>query len=189
MKLKPAQQKAAMLVAQGASNGQVAAEVGVSLRTIVNWKRDAGFQAAVDGALRPWLDQMRAREIADREKRLERLNADRLRLMHIRDARAQDPAVQAIPGGKTGLVIRCGRRKLDLLGQVIEETEEYKVDYRMLERLESMEEQAARDLGQRDQKRVPITSLRDLSKEELQAIVAEGVRLYGAEAMRVKTDR
>jgi hypothetical protein len=172
--------KAILLVAQGLAAVEVAKRVGGALRTIMYWKADPEFAAAVEAAMRPWLDKIRARDVADRDKRLERLNADRLRLMTIRDERANDPRVQDVPGGKTGLVYRSGKTKNGING--IETTEEFRVDYRMLAELREIEEQAARELGQRIDKHLHIRSFRDFTDEDLDALIAAGAAEFGEDA-------
>jgi cytochrome c556 len=99
--------RAAMLVGDGdLTNDQIAAEVGVSRSTITKWKRREDFRAEVERFQTDVRDLVLQEGIARKEIRIMALNDSVERIKQIKQERALDPAMQNIPGGRTGLMKR-----------------------------------------------------------------------------------
>lgn len=93
---------------------------------------------------------IRAEGIANRQNRVDRLNADWYRMQALRDARAlagdlESPDVA--PGADTGLLVR--QEKPTMHGTIVE----YAFDRALMAELRATEEQAAKELGQWSEKR------------------------------------
>ncbi len=86
-------------------------------------------------------------EVTERNSRVRALQdiADRLR--RVMDERGADPTMQAIPGGKTGLLVR--QVKAGKTGDI----EEYKVDTATTSEFRATLEQVAKEVGQWAEKR------------------------------------
>jgi hypothetical protein len=99
--------QAAMLVADGhLTNVQIAADVGVTPQTLAKWKRREDFRAEVERIRTIVRDEVLHQGIALKVNRLKALNDRVNRIERIMEERAADPAMQNIPGGKTGLIKR-----------------------------------------------------------------------------------
>jgi len=88
-------------------------------------------------------------------------------------ARANDPANQDVPGIKTGLLAVTWKMR----GKT--PVKKATVDAPLLREMRRLEEQVAREFGQRMTKQdavLTIRSVRDLSNEELEALIAEARR-------------
>ena len=82
---------------------QIAADVGVTPHTLAKWKRREDFTAEVERIRTIVRDEVLHQGIALKVNRIKALND---RIERIMEERAADPAMQNIPGGKTGLVKR-----------------------------------------------------------------------------------
>jgi len=166
------QEKAAVLVAEDyRSDEQIAAKVGVSKRTLAFWKRQPQFVERVDGIVRELAAMARRRGIARRERRLAVLQETHNRLLQVIEERAADPTLAEIPGGTTGLIVRKPVTSMGVVAGY-----EYTVDTGTIRELRAVQEQAAKELGhlaERHEYRA-IRTLKDLSDEELEAILASG---------------
>ena len=140
----PARERAALLVADDAiPDKQIAAEIGISERHLERWKRRPEFAERI-AAIR---DETRAKlvalGIADKQNRIDAYNA-RWRLMRqVIAERGADPAMQAVPGGTTGLLV-----KSYTFSPQGDPYEEYAVDTGLLKELREHEKQAATELSQ-----------------------------------------
>lgn len=146
-----ARELAARLVADDElSDDQIAARCGIGRATLARWKRHPVFRGRVAqyGAL--WRQQVEREGIADRLQRLRALHDRWRRLQAVIAARAADPAVQAVPGGTTGLLTRTV--KVVGAGPNATMVEEYQVDVGLLKELREHEKQAAIELGQWEEK-------------------------------------
>jgi len=141
-------ERAALLVAQDRlSDQEIARALGVGKRTLERWKLVSEFRARVDEHLSAARDAIRTSGIADVKTRIERKQRDWERLQQIVRERAADPAMAGVPGGATGLL--AVTVKVTKNGVI----PEYRVDTGLLGALREMEEDAARELGQRVEKR------------------------------------
>jgi DNA-binding CsgD family transcriptional regulator len=132
-KLTAKQIEAAKLVAgKKHTIQQIAERVGVSTRTIDYWKTDATFQVEVDRVRNLWRLTVRKVGLADPEIRLHDLNDLRNRLFGVIHARAKDPEMQEVPGGKTGLLTKTYKIRAIGQGETIAEPE-YRVDHKLFQ--------------------------------------------------------
>jgi hypothetical protein len=170
-KLTGRQERAAALVAEDRySDERIAEKVGVVKRTLAYWKKQPSFLARVQGITEELAAHARRRGIARRERRLAVLQETHNKLLQVIEERAADPSMAEIPGGTTGHVIR----KPVVFGAKVVGYE-YAVDTGTIRQLQSVLEQAAKELGQiveRHEHRV-IRSIEDLTDDELTAIETE----------------
>jgi transposase-like protein len=139
--------EAAQLVAYGELEvGDIAAKLGVSARTLYEWRRVPEFAARVDEIIEDIKASLRRRKVSHVEQRVARLNRDWLRLQKVFEERAADPAMKGVPGGETGLLVHTvkGVGK----GDDFQLIDQYEVDAGALRELREIEKQAAQELGQ-----------------------------------------
>jgi len=153
--LSEKQFEAARLVARGRTTlVEIAQLVGVSRRTIANWKANRAFRAEVARMDQAWRDRARKTGIGDPDRRLLRINERWRKLQTVIEERAKDPQMQDVPGGKTGLltVTYKTRTLVDYSGEKPERSTElvpeYEVDTGMLAEMRQLEEHAAIHEGQ-----------------------------------------
>lgn len=148
------QYEAALEVAKDRlTNAQIAAKAGISLRCLDKWKADPEFQTAVQSFLNRWREDIEKRGIADRRRRLYRLNDRWRRMQAVIEARAklfrqiakaqkaksgEVSGIHPYAGGETGLIVI----KPTKYGDVLE------VDTALLAEMRATEQQAAIELGQ-----------------------------------------
>lgn len=163
-------EEAAALVAEDArSDEQIAAQLGITRSTLATWKSRPGFAARVDEISRAFAEVVLKRGIARKAYRVNTLANVHSRLLTVMEERAADPSLADIPGGKTGLVVR---KAVVSAGALV--GYEYAVDTGLLKELRGIQEQAAKELGQFvEKKELRIRSVRDLSDEELNAIIID----------------
>jgi hypothetical protein len=129
--------KAAEMVADGRwSDPRIAAEVGVSKDTVFNWRSRAEFKARVRSIVEAFADASLDLAVAQKARRVAAINENWLGIQELIRSRAADPAMQAIPGGHTGLL------KLLPTGGAI-------FDDRLLKSMLDHGREAAVELGQR----------------------------------------
>ena len=134
---------AAKLVAQGRlSDTKIASKVGISERTLYNWKNDPEFTALVETLLNVWHQHVMDTGIADARRRMFRLNDRWRRAQSVIEQRAKDENLKKVPGGNTGLMVRRVRA---VAGRPVAE---YVVDVGLMAEMDRMEELAAKQLGQ-----------------------------------------
>jgi hypothetical protein len=145
-KLTDKQLQAAKLVAgKKQTIQQIADQVGVSTRTIDYWKTDDTFQAEVKRLQNLWRLTVRTAGVADPEIRLHDLTDLRNRLFGVIYARAKDPEMQEVPGGRTGLLTKRNKMRGVGLGESIPEPE-YAVDTGLVTALIAVQRAAVDEL-------------------------------------------
>lgn len=134
---------AQLLAVDELTDDEIGQKVGADPRTLYRWRQHPEFAARVAEIVRALGEVSRRVAIANRNRRVRWLN-DRVERMHsvIRE-RAAEPAMQEVPGGKTGLMVRTVRG----VGAGII-VEEYEVDTALLKELREHEKQAAQEVGQ-----------------------------------------
>ena len=159
------QTQAALLVAEDKlSNRAIGRRCGVTARCIEKWKRKPEFLAEIEAHKKAWREQTFAEGLADRAHRVREAQADYDLLSEVIQARAKDPGMKDVPGGKTGLVLRhlkslnAGEKETVVIQRgrpvtkVIKERKivaEYETDNGLLQMRANLRDQIARELGQR----------------------------------------
>jgi hypothetical protein len=137
---------AALLADDNLTDEQIAEQAGISRRTLARWKDHPEFVAQVQQVVGQLERAALRLAIAQRRKRVARLNTDWLKLQQVRDERGTDPKMVGIPGGQTGLLVHRERAIGTGRNQTI--IDEYEVDTGLLKALLDHEKQAAQELGQ-----------------------------------------
>ena len=138
-------EEVAQLVAVGElSDAQIAGRVGLCRTTVWHWRRNPEFAARVDGLVDDFRKVLRLRALSRLERRVDRLNRDWLKLQRIIAERAEDPDMQDVPGGSTGLLVKT--QKAIGNGENVRFVNEYAVDLGTLRELREIEKQAAQEL-------------------------------------------
>lgn len=136
------------------TNREIAKEAGVDKRILQYWI-GGGTGASTKGTFPEFPARVKAlREemiaaiggVTLQPERLLRANQDWQRLQQIRRERADDPSMENVPGGTTGLIVRTykGVGK----GDEFRLMEEFSVDTGMLAELRAIEDRVAKELGQ-----------------------------------------
>lgn len=146
--LSAKQLKAAALCAEDELNDdEIAAEVGIGLRTLGNWKTDPAFLDAIALHAQRVQAAMLRLDIAKKTKRVKTLNDLYLKSITVieerADAYADDPDAH---GGGTGLIVKTVKQIG--AGQNAQTVTEYQVDTGLMKQLESLMHSAAKELGQ-----------------------------------------
>lgn len=161
-------ERAAFLVAEDKlSDELIAAELGIGKRTLERWKQGADFKARVAQIIAEVGEQLKAKGLADREKRLAGLNDRHERMNEVIKQRA-DNLKGVSGGGNTGLLVR--QVKGIGKGQDFQVVEEYAVDTGLLREMREHEKQAAIEVGDWTEKREHKFDFSNLSDEELKAL-------------------
>ena len=154
-----ARERAAKLVADDRlTNEQIAADVGVSRRTLDNWKTWPEFQERVAQIVERTRKAILSRGIAVKANRVGSLHDRWERLQRVIEERAGDALVADVPGGTTGLLVP-EPMLLKVQGEMGEDGRfiatgesqivyKYAVDTGVLKELRDIEKQAAQELGQ-----------------------------------------
>jgi hypothetical protein len=148
------QERAALLMADDAqTDKQIALSCGVTERTIERWRCHPAIAARIAEHRRLQAAALTDEGIANRQNRIDRLNA-RAKLMDtVIEERAKHRQNQRAPGGKTGLLVRTAKGK-----HIV-----FEVDTGLLAELRAHEKQAAIERGEWEEKSkvtnegVPIT--------------------------------
>jgi hypothetical protein len=175
---------AAQLIADGRlSQENIAKKVGVKRNTLYRWRRNPDFAWRVED-----LRKENAREFADfalaRKTGRAMILADiHALLWQIIEARAADPLMAGIPGGKTGLLTL---KMKSVGGKIIVES---RVDVKLIREIRSIVEQVRKELGQiteksqadLEQERVRAMSDEDLNRE-INSLRAKARKILGVNA-------
>ena len=125
---------------------QIAEKAGVTRKCLHQWKRRKAFAARVEELTAIWTERALKYGLARRERRVAVLCAMHDKLLTIIDERGQDAAMQAVPGGKTGLV--CKTLKGIGKGEDFQVVEVFEPDTAILKELRGLQEQISKELGQ-----------------------------------------
>ena len=129
------------------SHASIANLCNVRLSTLSDWLRDPAFNQSVDDKKDQFAAQILERGIAVKTNRIKRANERYDKLHEVIEARAADPAMQHVPGGKTGLLVHH-RKSIGPKGDN-EFVDEYEVDTATLSEIRAHEDQVSAELGQR----------------------------------------
>jgi hypothetical protein len=139
--------KAVQLLAEGvASDEEIGEQISIGRTTLHRWKLHPAFQAKLAEAIAEIEARIFSRGIARRLNRVKALDKRWDKLQQVIKERAASEQMQAVPGGKTGLLVRDvkGVGK----GEDFQLVELYAVDTGLLKELREHEKQAAQELGQ-----------------------------------------
>ena len=93
------------LLAEGASHRDIAKQ-GVARKSIERWKRHPEFVRRLQDLVGAVREQAKRKLLGKKEFRIQILEELYCRQRAIIDERAADPEMQAVPGGRTGLLVR-----------------------------------------------------------------------------------
>ena len=142
-----ARAKAVALLADGElTDREVAAQVGVNRPTLWRWRQHPDFAARVRQITERAAEELERYAIARKVRRMRSYDERWRELQRVIAERAAGPAMQSVPGGKTGLLVR--RVKSIGAGVNVREVEEYELDTGLLKELRGLEKQAAVEAGQ-----------------------------------------
>lgn len=140
-------EQAALLVARDEKSDEViAAEVGIGRATLKRWKQEPRFAERVEEHKAAWREQVTQTGIAMMEQRVATLNDLHARMLTVIAERSDDPAMQHVPGGKTGLLVH--QMKAIGTGQNQTVIDEYVFDAALVREIRAHQEQVAKELGQ-----------------------------------------
>jgi len=134
-----------MLAEDDMSDEAIAERVGVTSRTLRNWKQHPEFAAQVGDYVGQLQAAMLRYRIAKKRHRLKVLNDLHEKELTVIAERAEANAGLA-PGGATGLVVR--QLKQIGSGRDVQIVEEWVVDNATIRQIMALEQQAAQELGQ-----------------------------------------
>jgi hypothetical protein len=140
------EQAAALVAADRISDEKIAERVGISRKALWAWKQVEQFQARV--RMHVAAGEARAREcgIARKAQRLASLNEFLQALLQVRDERGADPAMQDVPGGRSGLLVRTLKQVGS--GATAQVVAEFELDGTLLREVREYQQQAAKELGE-----------------------------------------
>lgn len=144
--------RAALLLAENEhSDQEIAASLGIVRATLARWKTDSDFAAQVGDHVGQIQAAMLRHAIAKKHKRLTVLDGLHDKLLTVVEERAADYANNAesgdVPaGGGTGLILR--QIKQIGSGRDAQIVEEFGVDTGLIREIRAIHEQAAKELGQ-----------------------------------------
>lgn len=154
-----------MVAADALPDEQIAARLDVSRQTLANWKKHPAFMDRVEEHLTAARAAIKALGIANRQNRVDALNDRWSKMQTVIAERAADESSGAYethedadgnkerivaPGWKTGLLVRT--EKQIGAGERAVHVVEFAVDTGLLRELRAHEEQAAKELGQWEDK-------------------------------------
>ena len=143
-------ERAAVLIAEDDLTDEAIADaVGVTRRTLGNWKNDPDFMAVVKENVDRIQATMLRLAIARKHKRLAVLDDLHTKALQVIDERTVVSGNGA-PGESTGLVVR--QIKSVGSGRDAELVEEYVVDVGLIREIRALHKQAAQELGQWSEK-------------------------------------
>lgn len=138
--------RAALLLAEDdLSHEAIAEAAGITSRTLRTWKQNSEFAAQVGDYVGQLQAAMLRYRIAKKRHRLKVLNDLHEKLLTVLEERAEEYAGKA-PGGATGTVVM--QLKQIGTGPFAQTVEEYAVDIATIKQIMALEQQAAQELGQ-----------------------------------------
>ncbi len=138
--------RAALLIAEDdLSHEAIAETIGVTSRTLRNWKQHPEFAAQVGDYVGQMQAAMLRYRVAKKRHRLKVINDLWLKLLTVIDERAEEYAGQA-PGGATGTVVK--QIKQIGAGRDVQIIEEYATDTATIKQIMALQQMAAQELGQ-----------------------------------------
>lgn len=144
---------AARLVAEGKKHKAIAGEIGISPRTLTDWRADPEFQAEVGKLLDAWREQIRTKGHAHSYRRIHTLNGLVDRLLAVIGERAKHPGFSEAPGGTTGLLTVTYKMRAGTRDEPGEAVPEYAVDTGLIGEIRALNQHIAIEMGDWKEKR------------------------------------
>lgn len=146
-KWTPSREKAALLLSEDElTDEEIAEQVDIVRSTLSEWKLRKEFSARVQENIDEIRRRIRSRGIAIIENRVRHLQRRHDLMNQVIAERGDSPEMQAVPGGRTGLLVH--NVKAIGSGENAERVDLYEVDTGLLKELREHEQQAAKELGQ-----------------------------------------
>jgi hypothetical protein len=142
LKNKRQEQAAHMIADDRHSDMKISKILGMHFQTLAGWKKRPEFAARVAELVATYAEQATRAGLANRNNRIRLLQEQAEKIQTVIDERATDPAMAAIPGGKTGLIVRTPK----VIGDEVLEV--YRADVGLLKELRATNEQIAREKGE-----------------------------------------
>lgn len=142
-----AREKAALLVyADDLTDDQISEAVGIARSTLWIWRKQPEFIARIEELSADFRARIRRKGIAIMENRVAALQDRQRRMDQVIRERGENPEMQHVPGGTTGLMVH--NVKAIGSGETAERVDLYEVDTALLAEMRATEKQAAQELGQ-----------------------------------------
>jgi hypothetical protein len=143
--------EAAQLLAEGElADEAIVAKCGVSRRQLLRWKAVPDFGSKVVELAGEIEAAVRRKGVCRKSHRLAALSDRWERLRWVIAERAEDPDLARVPGGRTGLLVR--QQKGLGSGDNFRVVTEYAVDTGLLREIRELEQQAAKECGEWEEK-------------------------------------
>lgn len=146
---KPALQAAVLLAADDINHEEIAKQSETSVTTLWRWRQHPEFQERVQEHEVALQAAMLRHAVAKRHKRLAVLDKLHTKALAVIEARGEEMADEA-PGAETGLLVKS--YKVVGQGPTAQLMTEYAVDTPLMREIRAIEEQAAKELGQWEEK-------------------------------------
>jgi hypothetical protein len=141
-------EKVVRLVAEDReSDHQIAALCKISPRTLARWKSDPDFIERVAVVVTQYRERALRHGLARQDRRIRELTDVYDKLQQIVAARAKDPALEKVPGGSTGLLVR--RVSSIGSGENFHPFSEYELDAALVRELRAILDQVSQECGQK----------------------------------------
>lgn len=147
---KAAAEAAVLLADDEITNEQIAETVGASVTTLWRWRQHPEFQDRVAEHTAALQAAMLRHAVAKRHKRLATLDKLHNKALAVIDARAEEMAHEDAPGADSGLLVKSYKQVGQ--GPAAQLMEEFTVDTGLMREIRAIEEQAAKELGQWEEK-------------------------------------
>lgn len=146
---KAAVQAAILLAENELTDEEIAATVNVNRTTLWRWRQHAEFTERITEHTAALQAASLRHAVAKRHKRLATLDRLHTKALGVIESRADDMAGEA-PGAETGLLVKSYKQ----IGQGpgAQMVTEYAVDTALMREIRAIEEQAAKELGQWEEK-------------------------------------
>lgn len=139
------EQAAQLLAEDRLTDQQIAEKLSIGRATLSEWKRVPEFAQRVNEVVAIHANRALNFGLARKERRLRVLNELHDGILQVIDERGADQELAAIPGGKTGLVVK--NLKGIGKGEDFQIVETYEIDTGAIKELRAIQEQVVKELG------------------------------------------
>ena len=139
--------EAVALFANGKKWSEVAEALGVAKRRLERWHAYPEFQVAIAEQKAAILAALKAEGIANEQNRIDAHNELDRRMWQIVNERAADPSLEAVPGGRTGFMLRTLK-----VTPGADPVEEFSFDAQLEKSIRANMQQMAQERGQWNEK-------------------------------------